>query len=95
MTIKKITPITLAHNPALTVPSKTEFRLEGEIGRRLAAVTEQWVLPAPLANPGMLAMFHERDRLPLIPADLTGTSPCGFTVSICRCARAGICSDGP
>ena len=65
MTIKNTTPITMAHNPALTAPSQVEFQLEGEIGRRLAAVTEQWVLPAPLANPGMLAMFHERDRLPL------------------------------
>ena len=65
MTIKKTTPSTLAQNPALTVPFKTEFQLEGEIGRRLVAVTEQWILPAPLANPGMQAMFHERDRLPL------------------------------
>ncbi len=54
----------MAHNPALTVPSKTEFHLEGEIGRRLKAVTEQWILPAPGANPAMLAMFRDRDRTP-------------------------------
>jgi DUF1680 family protein len=57
--------VTTSHNPALTTFFQSEFNLEGEIGRRLAAVTEQWVLPAPYANPGMLAMFHERDRLPL------------------------------
>ena len=39
MTIKNTTPITMAHNPALTAPSQVEFQLEGEIGRRLAAVT--------------------------------------------------------
>ncbi|HEY3379937.1 MAG TPA: beta-L-arabinofuranosidase domain-containing protein [Armatimonadota bacterium] len=38
--------------------------LGGEVGRRLAAVIEQWVLPAPEANPAMLEMFRERDRLP-------------------------------
>ena len=41
------------------------FALEGEIGRRSAAVTRNWVLPAPDANPAMLAMFRERDREPL------------------------------
>ena len=65
MTTKATTTILTAHDPALTVPPQVEFQLEGEIGRRLKAVTEQWVLPAPHANPGMLAMFHERDRLPL------------------------------
>ncbi len=64
MTIKKTTTITVAHNPVLTVPSKVEFKIEGEIGRRLKAVTEQWILPAPDANPAMLAMFRDRDRKP-------------------------------
>jgi len=62
MTINK--PITVAHHPALTVPSSVAFQLEGEIGRRLQAVTEQWILPAPGANPAMLAMFRDRDRKP-------------------------------
>jgi len=64
MTKNKTTPVTVAHYPALTVPSKVEFQLEGELGRRLAAVTEQWILPAPAANPAMLAMFRDRDRKP-------------------------------
>jgi hypothetical protein len=40
------------------------FSLDGEIGRRLEAVTRQWILPAPYANPGMLEMFRQRDRQP-------------------------------
>ncbi len=51
--------------PAMETVRGASFNMGGEIGRRLAAVTEQWVLPAPAANPGMLAMFRERDRLPL------------------------------
>jgi DUF1680 family protein len=42
----------------------TAFALGGEIGRRLAAVTQQWLLPAPFANPGLLEMFRYRDRQP-------------------------------
>ena len=48
----------LASLPQVTVS------LRGEIGRRLKAVTEQWILPAPFANPAMLEMFRNRDRLP-------------------------------
>lgn len=40
------------------------FTLGGEIGRRLDAVTRQWILPAPFANPGMLEMFRQRERAP-------------------------------
>ncbi len=63
-TTQTTTTITTTHHPALTASLQTEFRLEGEIGRRLAAVTEQWILPAPAANPAMLAMFRDRDRKP-------------------------------
>lgn len=40
------------------------FSLDGEMGRRLEAVTRQWILPAPHANPGMLEMFRQRDWKP-------------------------------
>ena len=40
------------------------FKLDGEIARRLVAVTQQWILPTPLANPVMLEMFRNRDRKP-------------------------------
>jgi len=55
---------TVAHVPLLSVSPSAEFHIEGEIGRRLKAVTEQWILPAPEANPAMLAMFRERNRKP-------------------------------
>ncbi len=57
--------ITKEHNrPAMTASLETEFKLGGEIGQRLAAVTEQWILPAPAANPALLAMFRDRDLKP-------------------------------
>lgn len=52
------------NQPSLTASLSLEFHLEGEIGRRLAAATDQWILPAPNANPAMLAMFRDRDRMP-------------------------------
>ena len=53
-----------AHKPLLDAFPETEFALGGEIGRRLDAVTRQWILPAPFANPGILEMFRQRDRTP-------------------------------
>jgi DUF1680 family protein len=38
--------------------------IDGPVGSYLAAVTENWLLPAPAANPAMLAMFADRDRVP-------------------------------
>lgn len=52
-------------SPVMTTPEGVTFDLDGEIGRRLDAVTLQWVLPAPFANPAMLEMFRNRDRRPL------------------------------
>jgi hypothetical protein len=43
----------------------TEYRIDGVIGDYLEAITEQWIKPAPDANPAMLEMFRDRDRLPL------------------------------
>lgn len=51
-------------SPVLQSLPGVAFALAGELGRRLAAVTEQWLLPAPFANPGMLEMFRNRDRQP-------------------------------
>ena len=58
-----ITNSSLPCGPALATPPLA-FALEGELARRLAAVTDQWILPAPFANPGMLEMFRNRDRRP-------------------------------
>jgi DUF1680 family protein len=54
----------MAKAPLLDSIRNTRFRLEGEIARRLCAVTDQWILPAPFANPAMLEMFRNRDRTP-------------------------------
>ena len=40
------------------------MKLEGPVQRYLEAVTENWLLPAPVANPALLAMFADRDRVP-------------------------------
>ncbi len=64
MKTKKTSAVTAKHEPVLTVPSSIEFQLAGEIGRRLNAVTEQWILPTPEANPAMLGMFRDRDNEP-------------------------------
>jgi DUF1680 family protein len=53
-----------AVKPILGTCAGVRFSLGGELGRRLEAVTRQWVLPAPHANPGMLEMFRLRDREP-------------------------------
>ena len=49
-------------------PLDAHFDFGGIIGRRLQACLEQWWLVAPDANPAMLQMFRDRDRLP--PRDL-------------------------
>lgn len=58
---KSMKPPALPCHPRLTTPPLA-FALEGELARRLDAVTGQWLLPAPWANPGMLEMFRNRDR---------------------------------
>jgi DUF1680 family protein len=40
------------------------YRLEGLVGERVRACIDNWLLPAPKANPGMLEMFRVRDRQP-------------------------------
>ncbi|MHB8898183.1 MAG: beta-L-arabinofuranosidase domain-containing protein [Thermoguttaceae bacterium] len=44
-------------------PSST-FRFEGIVGQRVDANVDGWLLRAPAANPGLLAMFRLRDRQP-------------------------------
>jgi DUF1680 family protein len=43
------------------LPGST-WRFEGELGARIARNVDHWLLRAPGANPGMLDMFHRRDR---------------------------------
>ncbi len=41
------------------------YALSGVVGERIAANKTGWLLPAPSANPGLLAMFRLRDRQPV------------------------------
>ncbi len=50
--------------PVLNPPTRARFRIEGIIGDRLQANVRQWLLVAPDANPAMLEIFRDRDRLP-------------------------------
>ncbi|MBM3998836.1 MAG: hypothetical protein FJ297_04710 [Planctomycetes bacterium] len=50
-------------NRALDAPT-VRMRLEGPIAARLDAIVENWLIPAPRANPGMLEMMRLRDRKP-------------------------------
>ena len=49
---------------ALFTNSSTHSELEGAVGKMVQAVTENWLLVAPLANPAMLEMFADRDNRP-------------------------------
>ncbi len=51
-------------NPVINRADQVEFKLGGDVGQRLRNVIEQWILPAPCSNPGMLEMFRQRDILP-------------------------------
>ncbi len=42
----------------------TRFSLDGPLAAYLRGVTAQWLLPAPDANPAMVEIFRDRDRLP-------------------------------
>lgn len=47
---------------AMRVIQGCKWRFSGELGRRIAANEEQWLLRAPDANPGLLDMFRRRNR---------------------------------
>ena len=42
----------------------TRFEIDGIVGDYVRSISEQWLTVAPLANPGMLEMFRDRDRMP-------------------------------
>ena len=50
--------------PSLDRIPGTTFRLSGHLAGYLRGVTDNWLLIAPYANPGMLEMFRDRDRKP-------------------------------
>ena len=46
---------------------RIEMDLGGELGRRVDANVTNWLIPAIVSNPGMVEMFHLRDRKPAYP----------------------------
>jgi DUF1680 family protein len=50
--------------PVLTRPASARYDLGGATAHYLKAVTEQWLLPTPAANPAILEIFRDRDRQP-------------------------------
>ncbi|MGC8639786.1 MAG: beta-L-arabinofuranosidase domain-containing protein, partial [Isosphaeraceae bacterium] len=48
----------------LSPASNLEITLEGPVSTYLTAITRNWLLPTPEANPAILAMFADRDRTP-------------------------------
>lgn len=57
-------PVTPVGGLSLTRPRAATYVFGGLVGERLAADLEHWQLVAPQANPAMIQMFCDRDRLP-------------------------------
>ena len=50
---------------AFEPPTAVRYAFEGPVGERIAASLDNWLLQAPIANPGMVEMFRLRDRKPV------------------------------
>lgn len=46
-------------------PVGTHFEFGGFFGHRVDVDVQNWLIPAPVANPGMVEMFYMRDRKPV------------------------------
>lgn len=46
------------------MPLGARFQFDGFVGERIGVNQENWLLQAPVSNPAMLQMFHDRDRKP-------------------------------
>jgi len=68
MPARKRDGLRMAARPALERPERAQFEIGGVIGRRIEASRQNWLLRAPASNPGMIEMFHDRDRTP--PRDM-------------------------
>ncbi len=54
-----------AIRPILERAAFHQVQMQGPLRHYLNLITEQWLLPVPLRNPGMLSMFANRDKEPL------------------------------
>ena len=57
-------PVPVASGPSCDRVPRVRFALGSPVTGYLRAITENWLMPAPEANPAMLAMFRDRDRQP-------------------------------
>jgi uncharacterized protein len=64
-TIKPVLERSDAVRPVLERAALNQVQMQGHLRQYLNVITEQWLLPVPLRNPGMLSMFANRDRAPL------------------------------
>ena len=67
----------------MEIPASAHFQFHGPIGERVRANVDNWLLHAPIANPGMIEMFRRRDRTPvpeLVPW-AWGINGCGSVLS--------------
>jgi DUF1680 family protein len=51
--------------PAMERLANPEIRLAGPIQRQVQGVVDNWILPLPGKNPGILDMFEDQDKAPL------------------------------
>ena len=51
-------------DPTCSRLASTKYRFDGPVARYLEGITSQWLLVAPAANPAMLEILRDRDRLP-------------------------------
>ena len=56
------TPVAYKAKPVFEKLTGLKCVIGGVMGDRLSAITESWLLPAPLANPMIINMFRTRDR---------------------------------
>jgi DUF1680 family protein len=49
----------------MEIPASAHYHFHGPLGERVQANTDNWLLRAPVANPGMIEMFRRRDRNPV------------------------------
>src|SRR5262245_54199201 len=53
-----------AVQPLFKPVANAQFQFAGVLGQRITANVDNWLLRVPTANPGMIEMFHLRDRKP-------------------------------
>lgn len=59
-----MTKVSLMKRPILNAATSFQLELGGVTGARMSRNTQQWLLSATQANPAMLQIFRDRDRLP-------------------------------